>query len=114
HALSFLREHWHLLDTTEMYLEDVAASLVLTIEAIRDSYVKNPKRIAFLLEGSTFICRTIKSKATRYLGGYHELFFPTIEEMDNQFFYKQKIEIFVTNYADYVSYLEKDMDYILF
>lgn len=113
-TLVFLRDHWHLLDTTESYLEDVAASLVLTVEAIRDSYVKNPKRIAFLLEGSTFICRTIKSKATRYLSGYHELFFPTIEEMDNQFFYNQKIEIFVTNYADYVSYLEKDMDYILF
>ena len=34
--------------------------------------------------------------------------------MDNHFFYQNQIDIFVTNYADYVSYLEKDMEYILF
>lgn len=111
---SFLQENWQFLNTNESYLDDIASSLVLTIEAIRDSYVKNPKRIAFLLEGSSFICRTIKAKAIRYLSGYHELFFPTIEEMDDQFFYNQQIDIFVTNYADYVTYLEKDIDYILF
>lgn len=112
--LNFLRTNLSLLKIKDLYIEDITTSLLLTIEAIRDSYVQNPKRIAFLLEGSTFVCRSVKAKALRYLRGYHELFFPTIEQMDNQFFYKNQIDIFVTNYADYVSYLEKDMAYILF
>lgn len=112
--LEFLRTNLNLLEIEELYIEDIAASLLLTIEAIRDSYVLNSKRIAFLLEGSTFVCRSVKAKALRYFRGYHELFFPTIEQMDNQFFYNNQIDIFVTNYADYVSYLEKDMTYILF
>jgi hypothetical protein len=111
---SFLRTNLNLLEIGESYIADIAASLLLTVEAIRDSYDQNSKRIAFLLEGSSFVCRSVKAKALRYFRGYHELYFPTIEQIDNQFFYKNQIDIFVTNYADYVSYLEKDMDYILF
>lgn len=111
---SFLRTNLKMLKVADLYIEDIAASLLLTIEAIRDSYVQNPKRIAFLLEGSSFVCRSVKAKALRYFRGYHQIFFPTIEQMDNHFFYQNQIDIFVTNYADYVSYLEKDMEYILF
>ncbi|MDL4883637.1 hypothetical protein [Enterococcus gallinarum] len=96
------------------YLADIAASLVLTIEAVRDTYVSNPKRIAFLFEGSSYISRSMKAKAIRYLNGYHTLYFPTIEQMDQDFFIDREIEIFVTNHAEYISYLTIDMDYVLF
>ena len=112
--LSFLQTNWKLLEINDTYIEDIAASLLLTIEAIRDTYVQNHKRIAFLLEGSSFVCRSVKAKALHYFRGYHQLFFPTIEQMDNHFFYLNQIDILVTNYADYVSYLEKDMECILF
>lgn len=111
---SFLEANLRDLKVEDTYIEDITASLLLTIEAIRDNYVQNPKRIAFLLEGSSFVCRSVKAKALRYFRGYHQIFFPTIEQMDNHFFYQNQIDIFVTNYADYVSYLEKDMEYILF
>ena len=34
--------------------------------------------------------------------------------MDQDFFIDREIEIFVTNHAEYISYLTIDMDYVLF
>ncbi|WP_279281888.1 helix-turn-helix domain-containing protein [Enterococcus gallinarum] len=110
----FLKTKARKIGIHSRYLADIAASLVLTIEAVRDTYVSNPKRIAFLFEGSSYISRSMKAKAIRYLNGYHTLYFPTIEQMDQDFFIDREIEIFVTNHAEYISYLTIDMDYVLF
>lgn len=42
-TLSILNEHWELLGIDSPYQEDIAVSLVLIVEAIRDTYVSNKK-----------------------------------------------------------------------
>lgn len=113
-TLSLLNEQWHLLGIDPFYKEDIAASLVLIVEAIRGIYVSNKKRIAFLLEVSSFICQSVKAKVIRYLSGYHELFFPSIEHMNHHFLEENQIDLFVTNYPEYLSYFQQDIDFVLY
>lgn len=113
-TVSFLERNRKKLGIKNSYLEDIAANLVLTIEAIRDMHTANSKRIAFLLEGSFFMCRTIQAKAYRYLRGYHQLFFLNIEEFNKTFLSENQIDIFVTNQSEYISEIVKEMEYVVF
>lgn len=110
----FLKNNIKSLNVDTAYLQDISASLVLTVEAIRDMYVGNHHKIAFLLEGSYYFSRAIKAKAYRYLRGYHQLFFLTIDELTNQYFEINQIDMLVTNQEEYIDSLEETIDYVLF
>lgn len=111
---SFLRESYQKVSESGKYYEDIAVSLVLTIEAIRDIYVRNPHKIAVLIEGSYYIRRMIEAKVLRYLRGYHQIFFPTIDEMTQEYFDKNKIDLFITNQEEYITESVANIDFVLF
>lgn len=113
-SLQFIKDNQQVLTIDDRYQEDVAASLVFTVEAIRDMYVRNPRRIVFLLEGSYFVCRMIHAKAYRYLRGYHQIYFPTIEDLTQSYLEEHQIDLFVTNKEEYLTSLVKDIDFVLF
>lgn len=113
-TLQFLTEASDNMAIGEKYLEDIAVNLVLTVEAIRDIYVRNPHKIAFLLEGSFYVRRVIEAKVLRYLRGYHEIFFPTIEELTQTYFEENKIDLFVTNQEEYITELVDEIDFVVF
>lgn len=56
----------------------------------------------------------MKAKITRYFSGYHDLFFPSIEHVSDRFFEANQVELFVTNYPDYISYFQQSIDFVLF
>ena len=112
-TVSFLKESYQQISESGKYYEDIAVSLVLTIEAIRDIYVRNPHKIAVLVEGSYYIRRMIEAKLLRYLRGYHQIFFPTIEEMTQEYFDKNKVDIFITNQEEYITELVANIDFVL-
>lgn len=110
----FLDNNIKSLGVDTIYVQDISANLVLTIEAIRDMYVDNHLKIAFLLEGSYYFSQAIKAKTSRYLRGYHQLFFLTIDELTNHYFEINQIDILVTNQEEYVASLTDTIDYVLF
>lgn len=113
-TVSFLKDRYPKISESGKYFEDVAISLVLSIEAIRDIYVRNPHKIAVLIEGSYYIRRMIEAKVLRYFRGYHQILFPTIEEMTEEYFDKNKVDIFITNQEEYITELVTNIDYVLF
>lgn len=113
-VLSFLRKEQSSFSFSLLFLEDIAASLVLTVEAVRDIYQRNPKNIAFLLEGSHFITQSVHAKAYRYLRGYHRLFFLTIEDLNQSYLKEHAIDLLVTNQEEYLSEFLEDIDFVLF
>lgn len=113
-TLQFLKENHHEIGISNKYLEDIAVNLVLTIEAIRDIYVRNPHKIAFLLEGSFYVRRMIEAKAFRYLRGYHQIFFPTVEDLKREYFETNEIDLFVTNQEEYITDLVKNIKFVVF
>ncbi|WP_429975012.1 helix-turn-helix domain-containing protein [Enterococcus sp. DIV0840c] len=112
-TVSFLKDSYQQISESGKYYEDIAVSLVLTIEAIRDIYVRNPHKIAVLIEGSYYIRRMIEAKLLRYLRGYHQIFFPTIEEMTQAYFDRNQVDLFVTNQEEYITELVANIDFIL-
>lgn len=113
-TLNFFMSNYHEMNIEEAYLEDLSASLVLTVEAVRDIHVRNARKIAFLLEGSYYVVRLIEAKVYRYLRGYHKIFFPTIEELTPKYFRKNQIDLLVTNHEDHITDLIQDIDYLIF
>lgn len=114
YTLLFLEKNHREIGIGQTYLKDIAVNLVLTVEAIRDTYVRNPRKIAFVLEGSFYIRRMVEAKAFRYLRGYHQIFFPTIEELTREYFEINEIDLFVTNQEEYITELVKDIDFVVF
>lgn len=112
--LHFLNKKQKEFSFSHLFLEDIAASLVLTIEAARDIYLRNSRNIAFLLEGSHFITQSVHAKAYRYLRGYHQLFFLTIEELDQSYLKEHEIDLFVTNQEEYLSEVLEKIDFVIF
>lgn len=86
----------------------------MTVEAIRDIYVRNPHKIAFLLEGSFYVRRMIEAKALRYLRGYHQIFFPTVEDLTREYFETNEIDLFVTNQEEYITDLVENIAFFVF
>lgn len=76
--------------------------------------MRNPRNIAFLLEGSHFISQSVHVKAFRYLRGYHRLHFLTIEDLDQKYLKEHTIDLFVTNQEEYISELVEDLDFVIF
>lgn len=113
-VLRFLKKKQKEFSFSQLFLEDIAASLVLTIEAARDIYLRNPRNIAFLLEGSHFITQSVHAKAYRYLRGYHQLFFLTIEELNQAYLTEHAIDLFVTNQEEYLSEMLEKIDFVIF
>lgn len=113
-TLKILEENHVDLHIENTYLKDIAASLMLTVESIRDMYFKNPRNIAVMLEGSYYINRILRAKMYRYLSGYHKLYFPTIEDLNLSYFKEHSIDLFVTNEEEYITELVRNIDFLVF
>lgn len=113
-ALQFLEKNEDDLGINNRYIEDIASNLILTIESIKDTYDRRPRNIAFLLEGSPFVNRSVQAKAFRYLRGYHNIYFLTAIDLNEKYLTDNKINLFVTNQEDYVRELIPTIDFILF
>lgn len=113
-VLSFLKKKKNEFSFPLLFLEDIAANLVLTMEAVRDINISNPKNIAFLFEGSHFIIQSVNAKAYRYFKGHHQLHFLTIEDLDPTYLKEYAVDIFVTNQEDYISEMIQEIDFVLF
>lgn len=113
-TLKFLKENQKLIGVSSKYLEDISASLTLLVESIRDMYLRPPRKIAFLIEGSYFMSQLIQAKAFRYLSGYHQIFFPTIGDLKSVYLQENQIDLFVTNQEEYLTEIIAGIDYVLF
>lgn len=113
-SLEFLREYREELGLSSRYLADIAAGLVLSVEAIKDIYGINHRTIAFLFEGSYFVNRTIRAKIFRYFSGYHTIVFPTVEDLTADFIKYYKIDLFVTNTEEYIGKIRGKTDFLVF
>lgn len=113
-TFQFLKKNEDILGISNRYTEDITSNLILTIEAIKDTYDRRPKNIAFLLEGSPFVNRSVQAKAFRYLRGYHDIYFLTATDLNDKYLTDNKINLFVTNQEEYVRELLPNIDFILF
>lgn len=113
-AFKFMKEYQSLLKIDRRYIEDISASLVLLMESIIDSYLKNSRNIAFLIDCPHYLKQAIHSKILRYLGAYHQIFFPTMGDLTKFYFERHQIDLFVTNQEEYTIEFYEGMDCMLF
>lgn len=110
----FIEKNWTVLNISSKFINDLVTNLTLTVESIKDLHKPNPKKIAFLLEGSYYLSRSIESKAYRYLGAHHQIYFINMNKLNNKFLSENKIDIFVTNQGDYITEFLANVEYLVF
>ncbi|MEB8401535.1 helix-turn-helix domain-containing protein [Enterococcus casseliflavus] len=113
-AYQFIKKNCAVLNVSTKFIDDIVANLVLTVESIKDLHKPNPKKIAFLIEGSYYLSRSIESKAYRYLGAHHQIYFINMNKLNKKFLSENKIDIFVTNQGDYITEFLANVEYLVF
>ncbi|MEX1549935.1 hypothetical protein [Enterococcus sp. C50] len=92
------------LQLTTRQAGDVCAAFTLFIDSMLLVHSHYQKRIAFFLEGNRYICENVQANATKYLGKYHQLFFPNRYDISIlEYFKKNQVDIVVTNYKEYLT-----------
>lgn len=81
----------------------IMASLTLYACSIQSLYWQDRKNVAFLFEGSHFICQYLRSSATRYIRSSRHFYFPDVNEMSSDYFKRHQIDLMVTNYTEYAA-----------
>ncbi|WP_430615449.1 hypothetical protein IGJ42_002270 [Enterococcus sp. DIV1067f] len=109
----FLRSFLFKLDLTEDFLEDMATSLTLLSERLREQWLYKRKKIVFLLEGDLYVCQMIKSRIFQYFGDRHQIFFITIPALTEDFLNQEDIDLVVTNYSEYLSEYNLSTNWLL-
>jgi hypothetical protein len=94
-------------------LPAISARFTLYFEGLKEKYWGNPRRIAFLLEGDAHICLHINAFAVKYFGRYHILQFPDSSEFSLDYVERNKIDLVVTNYAEYLEEYILDVECLL-
>lgn len=94
-------------------LDDICASLTIFVESIKEQYWGVPMNIAFAIEGNEYIIQYIESWVKKYLGRFQNLFFLGPNDLYTQYFVKNRIDLFVTNYNEYLS-VPRNLECILF
>ncbi|WP_270277189.1 hypothetical protein [Enterococcus casseliflavus] len=94
-------------------LPAISARFTLYFEGLKEKYWGNPRRIAFLLEGDAHICLHINAFAVKYFGRYHVLQFPDSSEFSLDYVERNKIDLVVTNYAEYLEEYILDVECLL-
>ncbi|GAA2889455.1 hypothetical protein ACR76W_11030 [Enterococcus casseliflavus] len=84
-------------------LTHIMASLTLYACSIQSLYWQDRKNVAFLFEGSHFICQYLRSSATRYIRSSRHFYFPDVNEMSSDYFKRHQIDLMVTNYTEYAA-----------
>ena len=88
---------------TKRQAEDICAALTLFTDSMLLVYSDYHKKIVFFLEGNRYICENIQANAIKYLGRFHLLFFPNRYDISIvEYFKNNKVDIFVTNYKEYL------------
>ena len=113
--LEFLYNNKHYLKLYSLdYLPDFCANLVIYLEYVRERYWGTSKNIAFIFEGNRSICQFIENLAKKYLHPFQSLFFPDSGEVNAKYLEKNKIDILVTNYSEYIADFDNCTECILF
>lgn len=99
---------------SERNTNDISANLVLLTDSMNNFYWGQKHNIAILLEGNRYITENIRASAQRYLGKHCSLYFPDATKISQEYFSKNKINLIVTNYSDYLTNFNYDIDIILF
>lgn len=114
-ALSFIVKNLQpKLQFNTKQTRSLAANLTLFTESLKKTYMNKQKNIVFLLEGNYLICEYIRVTARDRLGGKNTLFFPAMQDITNEYFKRNQIDIIVTNYSEHLFDDLGDISYLLF
>ncbi|MFS0933453.1 helix-turn-helix domain-containing protein [Enterococcus casseliflavus] len=102
-----------LLNQSIFATEAISARFTLYFEGLKEKYWGTPRRIAFLLEGDALICLHINAFAVKYFGRYHTLHFPDSCEFSLDYVERNKVDLVVTNYAEYLEDYLLDVECLL-
>lgn len=102
------------LSLSKKQVDDISADLALYTSTLKSTYWGKKTNIAFLFEGNRFISEQIRANTGKYLGSFHNVFFPDVTELSDLYFYHNNINLVVTNYSEYITELDVDTEIILF
>lgn len=98
-------KHWD-----KKTLIQLGYSLTIYIESIKSLYWRTKINVAFLFEGPYYLCQYLKCKSVRYLRNSKTFFFPDSNELSTTYLEKNKIDLVVTNYSEYISDFTNNID----
>lgn len=108
----FLTAHQDLLAFSACFLEDICVSLTMYSEMLNEFY-SLPKKVLFLLEGDHLICQNMHMLAQQILGYRNKIITLPLSKLSKEVIQREKIDLIVTNYAQFLTDLNIDTNFVL-
>ena len=102
------------LDLSEKLIDDISANLTLFTNTLCRIYCNETKKIAFIFEGNRFLVQNIIANMPNQLEKNTTHFFPNSNEMSEDYFEKNDIDLIVTNYSEYLLDIDLPTKFVLF
>ncbi|OTP22189.1 helix-turn-helix domain-containing protein [Enterococcus mundtii] len=109
--INFIKEINVYLELSEEYLKDISASLTLLKLILEDIY-KPKLNIAFIFEGDHFIVQMLQTQVNKIFNMHSVIFLPTWY-LSKERLLEKSIDLYVTNYENYMPTCIKSTNYIL-
>ena len=94
-------------------LDDFCASLTFHMEAIIEENWGTRRTIAVIFEGNEYVCEYAESIIRKYLGVYHEMYYPDSNELSHEYLKEKNINFLITNYSEYATEYLLDVESVL-
>lgn len=95
------------------HLDDFCTSLTFHMEAIIEENWGKPRIIAVIFEGNEYVCEHAESIIRKYLGFYHEMYYPDSNELSHEYLKEKNINLLITNYPEYATEYLLDVESVL-
>ncbi len=83
------------------------------MEAIIEENWGKPRIIAVIFEGNEYVCEHAESIIRKYLGFYHEMYYPDSNELSHEYLKEKNINLLITNYPEYATEYLLDVESVL-
>lgn len=109
--LNFINESNVSLGLSPDYLEDISASLTVLSLILVDMY-KPSVNIGFLFEGDHFVVQMLQNQVKKIFSMHNVIFLP-IQNLSRDKLSDKSIDLYVTNYEEYIPNYIKNLNYVL-